>query len=156
MVSIEYSSKDDRKPMVDIWGMSSNTKPRYKYGSLLMANASVYHEVDTSAVYRYDEAGQIWHKQKYKAYEDDKFVAKVKLWGLSTDVKPTKKYGSLTLTNGSVFTEMDTSDRYRYNEKTAAWYKQSPVSSGGGGGEDGGLDVDVADNTLIFTKVEED
>ena len=153
MITIEGSAKDDRKPLVDIWGMSSNTKPVYKYGSLLLANASTYHENDTSCIYRYDETNQVWHKQKFRMYEDDDFKPKVTLWGLSTDTKPINKFGSLVIATGSVFYEMDTSDRYRYDAKTSSWYKQKPVSSGGGG--EGDLDLAVSDGNLIFTRTDE-
>ena len=44
--------------------------------------------------------------------------------GLSTDTKPTVKYGSLPILNGSSFLEMDTQDVYFYDGATNTWLDQ--------------------------------
>lgn len=44
--------------------------------------------------------------------------------GLSTDTKPTVKYDSLKITNGSTFFEMDTQDVYFYDGATDTWLAQ--------------------------------
>ncbi len=44
--------------------------------------------------------------------------------GLSTDTKPTVKYKSLAITNGSTFFEMDTQDVYFYDGATDSWLPQ--------------------------------
>lgn len=43
--------------------------------------------------------------------------------GLSTDIKP-MKMGSLDVSNGSVYLEMDTGDIYLYDEAGQTWIKQ--------------------------------
>lgn len=44
--------------------------------------------------------------------------------GLSTDTKPTVKYGNLPILNGSTFFEMDTQEVYFYNGATDSWLAQ--------------------------------
>lgn len=44
--------------------------------------------------------------------------------GLSTDTKPTVKYNSLDIINGSTFFEMDTQECYFYDGGTDAWLAQ--------------------------------
>ena len=44
--------------------------------------------------------------------------------GLSTDTKPTVKYESLKILNGSSFFEMDTQDVYFYDGGTDSWLAQ--------------------------------
>lgn len=152
MITSEYSTKDDRKTLIKLWGTSSANKPVNKYGSLIIANASLYYEMDTSKSFRYDEENKKWWVQEDRLYNDDDTFHKISLWGLSTDTKPIEKYGSLYLENGSVFREIDTSDKYRYDKTTKAWIKQTPMTTGGGGGGDTGLDVGVTDENLVFTK----
>lgn len=44
--------------------------------------------------------------------------------GLSTDTKPTVKYGDLKIINGSTFFEMDTQQVFFYNGDTDDWLEQ--------------------------------
>ena len=44
--------------------------------------------------------------------------------GLSTDSKPTVKYNSLPIKNGSSFFEMDTQEVYFYDGGTDSWLTQ--------------------------------
>ena len=44
--------------------------------------------------------------------------------GLSTDTKPTVKYDSLKIVNGSTFFEMDTQECYFYDGGTDTWLAQ--------------------------------
>ena len=88
MISVEGSTKDDRKPMLELWGLSTDDKPIYSYGSLLIANGSIFHENDTSSIYRYSEGNRKWYKQIFRMYEDDDFKPDLKLIGLSGDHKP--------------------------------------------------------------------
>ena len=44
--------------------------------------------------------------------------------GLSTDTKPTVKYDSLKIVNGSTFFEMDTQEVYFYDGGTDTWLAQ--------------------------------
>lgn len=44
--------------------------------------------------------------------------------GLSTDTKPTVKYDSLKIINGSTFFEMDTQEVYFYDGGTDSWLAQ--------------------------------
>ena len=44
--------------------------------------------------------------------------------GLSTDSKPTVKYDSLPIKNGSSFFEMDTQEVYFYDGGTDSWLTQ--------------------------------
>lgn len=44
--------------------------------------------------------------------------------GLSTDTKPTTKYGSIPILNGSSFFEMDTQECYFYDGGTNTWLSQ--------------------------------
>lgn len=44
--------------------------------------------------------------------------------GLSTDTKPTVKYGDLKIINGSTFFEMDTQQVFFYDGDTDDWLEQ--------------------------------
>lgn len=44
--------------------------------------------------------------------------------GLSTDSKPTVKYGDIPITNGSTFFEMDTQEVYFYDGGSDSWLAQ--------------------------------
>ena len=44
--------------------------------------------------------------------------------GLSTDTKPTVKYGNLAIINGSTFFEMDTQQVFFYDGDTDDWLDQ--------------------------------
>ena len=55
--------------------------------------------------------------------------------GLSTDVKPTDKVEGIPIQNGSIFIEMDTNKKYRFDIESRQW---NLVDSGGGGGGGGG------------------
>ncbi len=44
--------------------------------------------------------------------------------GLSTDTKPTVKYLSIPIPNGSTFFEMDTQDVYFYDGDSDSWLPQ--------------------------------
>lgn len=44
--------------------------------------------------------------------------------GLSTDTKPTVKYGDLKIINGSTFFEMDTQQVFFYDGDTNDWLEQ--------------------------------
>lgn len=79
----------------------------------------------------------------------EKYNANVlSLDGLSTDTKPTRtfiEYGSdgrevgrTGITNGSLYTEIDTGDTYMYDADGTTWYKVS-LGGGGGGGTQGGI-----------------
>ena len=51
-------------------------------------------------------------------------TAELSFKGLSTDTKPTVKYGSLEIANGSTFFEMDTQTCYFYDGGTNTWLNQ--------------------------------
>lgn len=44
--------------------------------------------------------------------------------GLSTDTKPTVKFKSIPITNGSSFFELDTQEVYFYDGSTDSWLAQ--------------------------------
>ena len=44
--------------------------------------------------------------------------------GLSTDTKPTVKYGDMPITNGSTFFEMDTQQVFFYDGDSDDWLEQ--------------------------------
>ena len=69
--------------------------------------------------------------------------AYVEIFGTSSESKPTS--GIIT---GSSFTEVDTGDRYLFNETASEWVKQ-PAQGGGSGG--GVLVVTDTDGTLDKT-----
>lgn len=63
------------------------------------------------------------------------------LRGLSTDTKPIVKWVDgyniqKKVGNGSIFFEIDTSDKYIYNEQDDVWILLKTGGSGGGGGTD--------------------
>jgi lysophospholipase L1-like esterase len=68
--------------------------------------------------------------------------------GLSTDTKPIRTYieygsdgreiGRTGISNGSLYTEIDTGDTYMYDRDNATWHKVS-IGGGGGGGTQGGI-----------------
>ncbi len=43
------------------------------------------------------------------------------LRGLSTDAKPTPKFGGVDIANGSIFLELDTQNLYFYDEASNTW-----------------------------------
>ena len=43
--------------------------------------------------------------------------------GLSTDTKPTDAVEGIAITNGSTFTEIDTSNIYMFDEETHTWFE---------------------------------
>ena len=45
----------------------------------------------------------------------------MELYGLSTDEKPTEKFGHTTIPNGSTFVEMDTLNVYFYDSDSDSW-----------------------------------
>lgn len=45
--------------------------------------------------------------------------------GLSTDVKPTDKFDGMAISNGSIYTEIDTGDKYMFDAENKVWYKVS-------------------------------
>ena len=152
MITSLASVKDTRKPLVTIWGTSTETKPAPKYGSLLMANGSFYYEQDTCAMYRYDEEGQQWFKQENNIYPEDGRPSKTELVGLSTDEKPTVSYGNgIKIVDGAILYEIDTSSKYRYDKELEEWYKQEPISTGGSGGDGTGVKMAVVGERLIFS-----
>lgn len=59
----------------------------------------------------------------------------LEITGLSTDEKPIGTIDGITITNGSVFKEIDTSAEYLYNAETNTWVKNiaSTTSVGGQG-----------------------
>lgn len=50
--------------------------------------------------------------------------APLSFYGLSTDSKPTQKFGSLKIVNASTFFEMDTQLVYFYDGATDTWLNQ--------------------------------
>lgn len=58
--------------------------------------------------------------------------ATLDLVGLSTDEKPIEKFKNTPVINGSTFLEMDTGDKYLYDEENSTWYKKK--NSGGNSG----------------------
>lgn len=88
----------------------------------------------------------------------EKYNANVlSLDGLSTDTKPTRtfiEYGSdgreigrTGISNGSLYTEIDTGDTYMYDTDNATWHK---VSLGGGVNPEGGI-ILVGETTTALT-----
>lgn len=45
--------------------------------------------------------------------------------GLSTDTKPTDKFEGMAIPNGSIYTEIDTGDKYMFDAENKVWYKVS-------------------------------
>lgn len=45
--------------------------------------------------------------------------------GLSTDTKPVDKFDGMAIPNGSIYTEIDTGDKYMFDAENKAWYKVS-------------------------------
>lgn len=45
--------------------------------------------------------------------------------GLSTDTKPTDKFDGMAIPNGSIYTEIDTGDKYMFDAENKAWHKVS-------------------------------
>jgi len=43
--------------------------------------------------------------------------------GLSTDTKPISTIESLTITNGSIFTEIDTANIFMFDEENYTWHQ---------------------------------
>jgi len=43
--------------------------------------------------------------------------------GLSTDTKPISTIESLTITNGSIFTEIDTANIFMFDEENRTWHQ---------------------------------
>lgn len=85
--------------------------------------------------------------------------------GLSTDTKPTRTYieygsdgrevGRTGISNGSLYTEIDTGDTYMYDADNMTWYQ---VTIGGGGGGGGGFtpttaQLDAMNSGINSTKV---
>lgn len=58
----------------------------------------------------------VFRTQQYNNEADN-----IEFYGLSTDTKPTGKYGSRVIGNGSSFFEMDTQDVYFYDEDSETW-----------------------------------
>jgi hypothetical protein len=85
-------------------------------------------------------------------------VNALSLDGLSTDTKPTRTYieygsdgreiGRMGISNGSLYTEIDTGDTYMYDADNTTWHKVS--IGGGGGGTQGGI-VLVGETTTALT-----
>ena len=148
MITAVASAKDTYKPLVTIWGLSTETKPIEKYGSLKMANGSWYYEQDTSTKFRYDEKGKVWYEQKNYIYADDGNPSKTELVGLSTDERPINTFGSgIKIQDGAVLYLMDTSEKCRYDRETASWHIQTPISTGGGGS---GIDIHADGESIII------
>ena len=59
------------------------------------------------------------HPNDFRGYEYD--WEPHDIYGLSTDTKP------LDVPNGSMFIEMDTSDRYLFHRDSGTWYIYSPA-----------------------------
>lgn len=59
-------------------------------------------------------------------------------FGLSKDEKPVGKHNGIKITNGSVFTEIDTKKTYMFDEENQAWIEQCGGNSSGGGDSSGG------------------
>jgi len=47
----------------------------------------------------------------------------MELYGLSTDEKPIKKFGTIGIGNSSTFYEMDTGNCYIYDEENHKWWE---------------------------------
>lgn len=56
-------------------------------------------------------------------YADTPNRAWIELYGLSTDEKPIKKFGTTHIGNASTFLEMDTSKVFIYDEENHIWYE---------------------------------
>ena len=47
----------------------------------------------------------------------------MELYGLSTDEKPIKKFGTIFIGNSSTYYEMDTKKAYIYDEENHKWFE---------------------------------
>lgn len=56
-------------------------------------------------------------------YADSPNRAWMELYGLSTDEKPIKKFGTTYIGNASTYLEMDTSKVFIYDEENHKWYE---------------------------------
>lgn len=45
--------------------------------------------------------------------------------GLSTETKPVDKFDGMAIPNGSIYTEIDTGDKYMFDAENKVWYKVS-------------------------------
>ena len=54
--------------------------------------------------------------------------------GLAADEKPVTSYNGTTISNGSVFIEIDTGKSYMYDAEGEEWNEQAGGGSGGSGG----------------------
>ena len=57
-----YGPKVDRKYM-EIYGKSTDVKPKVKFKGKLIGNASLYYEMDTQKAFLYDEEIHDWLPQ---------------------------------------------------------------------------------------------
>ena len=56
-------------------------------------------------------------------YADTTNRAWLELYGLSTDIKPIKKFGTTYIGNASTYLEMDTGKFFIYDEENHKWYE---------------------------------
>lgn len=78
----------------------------------------------------------------------------LEITGLSTDEKPIEFIGTTYITNGSTFEEINTGNKYKYNEADKNWIKQPSSGSGSGGSIDTPVDYSVLENKPRINGVE--
>lgn len=74
--------------------------------------------------------------------------ATLDLVGLSTDEKPIRKFKNTPVINGSTFLELDTGDKYLYDEENSTWYKKKNSGSNSGSDLDSYATTDYVDSKL--------
>ena len=64
MVTLNKYGDRANRVWLELYGLSTDTKPIEKFNSTYIGNASTFFEMDTSKFYIYDEENHKWHEMK--------------------------------------------------------------------------------------------
>lgn len=60
MITLNKYADKPEKAYIELYGLSSDTKPIEKFKNTLIKNASIFYEMDTKKAYIYDEENHQW------------------------------------------------------------------------------------------------
>lgn len=63
MITLNKYADRANRVWLELYGLSTDTKPIEKFENSYIGNASIYYEMDTGRIHMYDEENRIWIEQ---------------------------------------------------------------------------------------------
>lgn len=107
-----YTQYGANRNILEITGLSSDEKPVESIESKVITNGSIFEELDTGKIFKYDEENKRWHSQKSSASSDNSLYKEeiivnengdIEIVSMTPTIKVDMKTGNLVTNREDIF-----------------------------------------------------